>query len=133
MGSLAASSAPKASISTSQSFPPKSKAAFPRHYHYQNDELFVILEGRETLHYGDTDYPLKPMDVVSILAGTGLPFQIDNTGDNEMRYLAFQPWHRRMCFTIQTATNTGSWPMSHSFARSPRMGCRALPNGFMRT
>ena len=67
--------------------PPHSKA-FPRHYHYQNDELFVILEGTGVLHFGDEDHPVKPMDVVSILAGTGIPFQIDNTGDVEMRYLA---------------------------------------------
>lgn len=67
--------------------PPHSRA-FPRHYHYVNDELFVVLSGRGTLHYGDEDHPIGPGDVIYIKAGTGIPFQMDNTGDTEMRYLA---------------------------------------------
>lgn len=67
---------------------PPGKRAFPRHYHYVNDEIFVVLSGTGTLHYDEDDYPLKPLDVVSIRAGTGIPFQIDNTGEEEMRYLA---------------------------------------------
>jgi len=66
--------------------PPRSKA-FPRHYHYVNDELFVVLEGAGVLHYGDEDWPLQPLDVVLIEAGTGIPFQIENTSDAELRYL----------------------------------------------
>ncbi|MEM1274037.1 MAG: cupin domain-containing protein [Pseudomonadota bacterium] len=67
--------------------PPRSKA-FPRHYHYHNDEMFIILDGHGTLHYGDDDYPLKPMDVVNVEAGSGIAFQIDNTSEAELRYLA---------------------------------------------
>lgn len=67
--------------------PPRSKA-FPRHYHYVNHELFVILDGSGVLHHGEEDHALKPLDVVFIRAGTGIPFQIENTGDAEMRYLA---------------------------------------------
>lgn len=67
--------------------PPHSKA-FPRHYHYHNDEMFIVMEGTGTLHYGEEDFPLKPMDVIHIAAGTGIPFQIDNTSDAELRYLA---------------------------------------------
>lgn len=67
--------------------PPKSKA-FPRHFHYHNDEMFIVLEGTGTLHFGEEDFPLKPMDVINIEAGTGVPFQIDNTSEQELRYLA---------------------------------------------
>ncbi|MEL6232900.1 MAG: cupin domain-containing protein [Pseudomonadota bacterium] len=67
--------------------PPQSKA-FPRHYHYVNDELFLVLEGTGVLHYGEEDTPLKPMDVIYIEAGTGTPFQIENNSDAELRYLA---------------------------------------------
>ena len=67
---------------------PAGKKAWPRHYHYANDELFVVLEGRGTLHYGDADHPLRAGDVVHIEAGTGIPFQIENTADEELRYLA---------------------------------------------
>ena len=66
--------------------PPRSKA-FPRHYHYVNDELFVVLEGTGVLHHGEDDHPLKPGDVVLIEAGTGIPFQIENDSDAELRYL----------------------------------------------
>jgi len=67
---------------------PPGRKAFPRHYHFVNDEAFVILSGTGTLHYGDTDHPLRPLDVVHIAAGTGIPFQIENTGTRELRYLA---------------------------------------------
>ena len=68
---------------------PPGKAAWPRHFHYNNDEMFLMLEGQGTLHYGDDDFPLKALDVINIAAGTGIPFQIENTGDVELRYLAF--------------------------------------------
>lgn len=67
---------------------PPGKKAFPRHYHYINDEIFVVLSGAGTLHYGDSTHRLKPLDVISIRAGTGIPFQIANTGAEELRYLA---------------------------------------------
>ena len=67
---------------------PAGKKAWPKHYHFVNDELFVILAGAGHLHYGDATYPLRPMDVVNIRAGTGIPFQIENTGAGELRYLA---------------------------------------------
>ncbi len=67
---------------------PAGKRAWPRHYHYANDELFVILEGAGTLHLGEESHPLKANDVVSILAGTGIPFTIENTSDAPLRYLA---------------------------------------------
>jgi uncharacterized cupin superfamily protein len=64
------------------------KRAWPRHYHFANDELFVILSGSGTLDYGNEMYPLKANDVVSIVAGTAIPFQIINTSQAELRYLA---------------------------------------------
>ncbi|MTI44485.1 putative cupin superfamily protein [Roseibium hamelinense] len=67
---------------------PPGKAAWPRHFHYINDEMFIILSGSGTLHYGEEDYPFKPMDVIHIEAGTGIPFQIHNTSETELRYLA---------------------------------------------
>ena len=67
--------------------PPRSKG-FPRHYHYVNDEMFVVLSGTGTLHYGDATFPLHPLDVIHIEAGTGIPFQIENDSDGELRYLA---------------------------------------------
>lgn len=67
---------------------PPGKRAWPRHYHYANDEMFVVLSGTGTLRYGDEEHPIRSGDVVSILAGTGIPFQIVNSGEENLRYLA---------------------------------------------
>lgn len=67
---------------------PPGKKAWPKHYHFINDELFVVLEGMGVLHFGDADYPLRPLDVINIKAGTGIPFQIENNGSTDLRYLA---------------------------------------------
>jgi len=67
---------------------PPGKKAFPKHYHFVNDEMFVILSGTGVLHYGDEDHPLRPMDVIHAPGGTGIPHQIENTGAEELRYLA---------------------------------------------
>ncbi len=67
---------------------PPGKRAWPRHYHYGNDELFVILEGAATLLWGDDRHPLKAGDVVSAPAGEGVPFSIHNDTEDELRYLA---------------------------------------------
>lgn len=67
--------------------PPRSKA-FPRHFHYSNDEMFVVIEGSGVLHYGEDSFPISPMDVINIEAGTGIPFQIENSSNAELKYLA---------------------------------------------
>jgi len=67
---------------------PPGRAAFPRHYHFINDEMFIVLDGTGTLHFGEEDYPISPLDVIHIEGGTGTPFQIDNTSEGELRYLA---------------------------------------------
>ncbi|MEM1267784.1 MAG: cupin domain-containing protein [Pseudomonadota bacterium] len=86
--------------------PPKSKA-FPRHFHYHNDEMFIILEGTGTLHHGDEDLPLKPMDVINIKAGTGIPFQIDNTSEAELRYLALSTLEATDVFVYPDSNKMG--------------------------
>ncbi len=67
---------------------PAGKRAWPRHYHYANDELFIVLEGSGALHYGEKSGPIREGDIVYIEAGTGVPFQIENDSDAELKYLA---------------------------------------------
>jgi len=86
---------------------PAGKRAWPRHYHYANDELFVILSGRGTLIYGNDDFPLKANDVVSIVAGTGIPFQIVNTSDEELRYLAISTLNHPDVFVYPDSDKVG--------------------------
>ncbi|GAA0777310.1 cupin domain-containing protein [Roseibium denhamense] len=86
---------------------PAGKAAWPRHFHYINDEMFIVLEGTGTLHYGDEDHPLKPMDIIHIQAGTGIPFQIDNTGETELRYLALSALDEADVFVYPDSNKIG--------------------------
>lgn len=72
---------------------PAGKKAWPRHYHYGNDEMFVVLEGTGVLHYGDDDHPFGPGDVIHIEANTEIPFQLENTGETELKYLGLSTLH----------------------------------------
>ena len=67
---------------------PPGQKAWPRHYHYINHEMFIVLSGTGTLHYGEAEHAIGPRDVVFIRAGTGIPFQIENTGETELEYLS---------------------------------------------
>lgn len=94
------------------------KCAWPRHYHHANDELFIILEGHGTLDYGKDDYPLKPNDVVSIISGTGIAFQIRNTSDAQLKYLALSTLNHPDVFVYPDSDKigfvTGGGPMRES-------------------
>lgn len=94
---------------------PAGKTAFPRHFHYINDELFIVLSGTGTLHYGDDDYPLGPESVVSIEAGTGIPFQIENTGTEELRYLALSTLEPADVFVYPDSGKVGIMALATPF------------------
>lgn len=66
---------------------PPGKAAWPRHFHHVNEEVILVLSGAGVLRYGDARYPLKSQDVVRIAPGTGIPFQVLNESEAELRYL----------------------------------------------
>jgi uncharacterized cupin superfamily protein len=69
---------------------PAGKKAFPRHAHHVNEEMFLILEGKGAYRLGDATHEIRAGDVISALAGDGsTAHQIVNTGEGELRYLAF--------------------------------------------
>jgi uncharacterized cupin superfamily protein len=86
---------------------PAGRKAWPRHFHYGNDELFVVLAGRGTLHYGERSGPIGEGDVIAIEAGTGIPFQIENTSDGELRYLAFSTLNHPDVFVYPDSDKIG--------------------------
>lgn len=86
---------------------PAGRKAWPRHYHFANDEMFVILAGEGTLHYGEADHPLRAGDVVHIEAGTGVPFQIENTSAAELRYLALSTLRHPDVFVYPDSDKVG--------------------------
>ena len=67
---------------------PPGKRAFPYHYHYVNEEMFLILEGTGELRWPGGTHPLKPMDVICCPPGPDSAHQIHNTGTTPLRYLA---------------------------------------------
>jgi uncharacterized cupin superfamily protein len=65
------------------------KAAFPKHSHRANEEMFFILEGSGELKLGDATYPVRAGDVIACPhGGPETAHQLLNTGDDELRFLA---------------------------------------------
>jgi uncharacterized cupin superfamily protein len=60
----------------------------PYHYHYAQEEMFVVLEGTGTLRVADERVPLKAGDVIFIPPGPEYPHQIINTSDLPLKYLS---------------------------------------------
>ncbi|WP_028534256.1 cupin domain-containing protein [Paludibacterium yongneupense] len=60
----------------------------PYHYHYAQEELFVVLAGSGSLRVAGEMLPLKSGDVVFIPPGAAYPHQIINTSDSPLKYLS---------------------------------------------
>ncbi|MEO7223865.1 MAG: cupin domain-containing protein [Devosia sp.] len=67
---------------------PAGKTAWPYHKHHGNDELFYVLSGTGTYRVGDKRLAIGAGDLIGAPAG-GEAYQILNTGDGELRYIAF--------------------------------------------
>ncbi|GAB4475464.1 MAG: cupin domain-containing protein [Burkholderiaceae bacterium] len=64
------------------------KVSCPYHFHYAEEEMFVILEGEGTLRVADESIPIRAGDVIDIPPGPEYPHQIVNTSDAPLRYLS---------------------------------------------
>ncbi|MGH8807841.1 MAG: cupin domain-containing protein [Noviherbaspirillum sp.] len=65
------------------------KAAFPKHFHFANEEMFYILEGAGTLRLEKGDLPVEEGDFICIPGGDqSLAHQLVNTSSSVLRYLA---------------------------------------------
>ena len=60
----------------------------PYHFHYAQEEAFVILEGRGSLRVAGEMLALVAGDVVFIPPGPAYPHQIVNTSDAPLKYLS---------------------------------------------
>lgn len=73
---------------------PPGKAAYPRHNHRNNEEMFVILEGAGEYQLGDEVWPVRAGDVIAAPAGDATTaHQLRNTSTSELRYLAVSTRH----------------------------------------
>jgi uncharacterized cupin superfamily protein len=64
------------------------KRSCPYHFHYAQEEMFVVIEGRGTLRVAGQMLPIKTGDVVFIPPGPEYPHQIINTSDAPLKYLS---------------------------------------------
>jgi len=64
------------------------KISCPYHFHYAQEEMFIILEGSGTLRVAGEMLPLRSGDVVFIPPGPEYPHQILNTSDQPLKYLS---------------------------------------------
>jgi uncharacterized cupin superfamily protein len=64
------------------------KRACPYHFHYAQEEVFIVLEGEATLRVADEMLPIASGDVVFIPPGPDYPHQIINDSDAPLKYLS---------------------------------------------
>jgi uncharacterized cupin superfamily protein len=67
---------------------PPGKRACPYHFHYAQEEMFVVLEGEGTLRVAGEMLPIRKGDVIGIPPGPEYPHQIINTSDAPLTYLS---------------------------------------------
>jgi uncharacterized cupin superfamily protein len=67
---------------------PPGKRACPYHFHYAQEEVFVVLEGEGTLRVAGELVPIRRGDVISIPPGPAYPHQILNTSNAPLKYLS---------------------------------------------
>ncbi|MCO8266427.1 cupin domain-containing protein [Haloferax prahovense] len=69
---------------------PPGKRPWPTHYHEGNEEALYVLSGTGTLRTrgGAADLDLEPDTYVALPAGADYARQIENDGDEPLRYLA---------------------------------------------
>jgi uncharacterized cupin superfamily protein len=64
------------------------KVSCPYHFHYAQEEMFVILEGSGSLRVAGEMLPLQAGDVAFIPPGPEYPHQIINTSNAPLKYLS---------------------------------------------
>jgi uncharacterized cupin superfamily protein len=67
---------------------PPGKRGCPYHFHYAQEEAFVVLEGEGSVRVADEMLPIKAGDVIFIPPGPQYPHQIINTSDAPLKYLS---------------------------------------------
>jgi uncharacterized cupin superfamily protein len=68
---------------------PPGKRAWPRHHHYVNEELFIVLQGSGSFRLGEHVIAVTEGDVVAALAGgPETAHQFINDSNAPLRYMA---------------------------------------------
>jgi uncharacterized cupin superfamily protein len=67
---------------------PPGKRACPYHFHYAQEEMFIVLEGSGTLRVAGEMLPIRAGDIAFIPPGPEYPHHIINTSDAPLKYLS---------------------------------------------
>lgn len=67
---------------------PPGKRACPYHFHYAQEEMFIVIEGEGTLRVAGEMLPIRAGDVMFIPPGPDYPHQIINTSAAPLKYLS---------------------------------------------
>ncbi len=67
---------------------PPGKQSCPYHFHYVQEEVFIVLEGEGTLRVAGEMVPIRAGDVISIPPGPEYPHHILNTSNAPLKYLS---------------------------------------------
>ncbi len=67
---------------------PAGEAAYPYHFHYADEEIVIVLEGRPTLRAPDGERALEPGETVHFPLGPEGAHQLRNDTQQRVRFLA---------------------------------------------
>lgn len=67
---------------------PPGKQSCPYHFHYAQEEMFIILEGSGTLRVAGERLPVRAGDVIDIPPGPEYPHHLINTSGAPLVYLS---------------------------------------------
>jgi len=90
---------------------PPGNAAYPYHYHTQNEELFYIISGTGTLRTPQGERPVRAGDALFFPANEQGAHKLTNTGDEPLIYLDFDTVHPIDVALYPDSGKIGVWGM----------------------
>lgn len=89
---------------------PPGKAGVPYHFHWAQEEMFLILSGEGELRVAGERLPIRPGDVVSIPAGPATPHQFLNTGSVDLCLVCISTQQRPEVCEYPDSGKVGAYP-----------------------
>jgi len=89
---------------------PPGMRSCPYHFHWAQEEMFVILDGEGTLRVAEEHIPVKKGDVIFIPAGPEYPHHLINTGLRDLKYLSISTQQRPEVCEYPDSAKVGVFP-----------------------
>ena len=101
---------------------PPGKRSCPYHFHYVEEEMFIVLDGEGTLRVAGEMLPIRAGDIMFIPPGPEYPHQILNTSDKPLKYLSL---------SVNAETEICEYPDSNKYLAYSRTKGPLLEGGRM--